>query len=115
MGRFPFMEGLPGGPVQPGFVVCEVRSPSRTGRKLLSANGRDAGNEMTPQPVHPIDVLIQSGEGQNLEFKSSLRWDLNLSQVNKELTKTVAKTVAGFMNGDGGTLLIGVSPTRVKS
>lgn len=58
-----------------------------------------------------IAVLIESSESQNLEFKSSLRWDIQLSKVNKDLTKTIAKTVAGFMNANGGTLLIGVSDT----
>src|ERR1700733_14410999 len=78
----------------------------------MATDGPDPGNDRPVErasSVRPIEVLIQSGEGQILEFKSSLRWDLNLNQVNKELTKTVAKTVAGFMNAHGGTLLIGVS------
>ncbi len=61
------------------------------------------------EDLPPIEVLVKSGEGQKLEFKSSLRWDLRLSAVNKELAKAVAKTVAGFMNAHGGILLIGVS------
>lgn len=52
--------------------------------------------------------LIGGGESDVLEFKSSLRWDLAEQRVNKAIEAMVVKTVAGFLNGDGGTLLIGV-------
>ena len=42
------------------------------------------------------------------EFKSSLRWDVKEQRVNKQLEKVVVKTLAGFLNAEGGTLLIGV-------
>jgi hypothetical protein len=54
-------------------------------------------------------ALCEAGEGSSLEFKSSLRWDLNERRVNKALERTVTKTVAGFLNRRGGTLLIGVN------
>jgi len=38
-----------------------------------------------------------------------MRWDLRTQQVNKDLEKSIAKTVAGFLNSEGGTLLIGVA------
>jgi hypothetical protein len=53
--------------------------------------------------------FIARGEGPQLEFKSSVRWDYNLSRVNTELEKVVAKTMAAFMNQAGGTLVVGVS------
>ncbi len=52
--------------------------------------------------------LIAGGESDALEFKSSLRWDLKEQHVNKVIEAMTIKTVAGFLNGDGGTLLIGV-------
>jgi Putative DNA-binding domain len=55
------------------------------------------------------DALIQKGESDQLEFKSSLRYDLKSRSVNKDLTKTVVKVVASFLNTRGGTLLIGIS------
>jgi hypothetical protein len=52
---------------------------------------------------------IAQGESQRLEFKSSLRWDIQENRVNKEIERIIVKTVAGFLNSqDGGTLLIGV-------
>ena len=56
-----------------------------------------------------LEDLIAEGEGDDLEFKSSLRWDLEQESVNRDLENTIAKTVAAFLNGQGGTLLIGVS------
>lgn len=55
-----------------------------------------------------INELINSGEHEKLEFKTSLRWDAKRDQVNKELEKTIMKTVAAFLNSEGGCLLIGI-------
>ena len=57
---------------------------------------------------HGVRHLIAGGENKMLEFKSSLRWDMDKQQVNKNLEDVVVKTLAGFLNTDGGTLLIGV-------
>ncbi len=55
-----------------------------------------------------IKDLIKEGENQNLEFKSSVRWDVKNNVVNKDLEKVIVKTIAGFMNSEGGQLVIGV-------
>tara|TARA_R110001583_G_scaffold182679_1_gene340764 strand:+ start:2791 stop:3594 length:804 start_codon:yes stop_codon:yes gene_type:complete len=56
-----------------------------------------------------ISNLIQQGENQFLEFKSSIRYDFNLKTTNIELEMVIAKTLVGFMNSKGGKLIIGVS------
>jgi len=63
------------------------------------------------EPSIPLSLadLLRAGEGPILEFKSSFRWDVLRKQVNKELQKEVARSLAGFMNSEGGTLLIGVA------
>ncbi|MDO9422675.1 MAG: ATP-binding protein [Methylobacter sp.] len=54
--------------------------------------------------------IIQKGEGSYLEFKSSLRWDMIESRINRSLEGVVLKTLAGFLNSHlSGTLLIGVA------
>lgn len=55
-----------------------------------------------------IGEMLKSGEHDKLEFKTSLRWDAKRNQINKDLEKAVMKTVAAFLNSDGGYLLIGV-------
>ncbi|MDM8522223.1 ATP-binding protein [Desulfococcaceae bacterium HSG8] len=59
-------------------------------------------------PVDDIQSLISVGESDSLEFKSSIRWDYHQEKLNKSLEKVILKTIAGFMNADGGKLLIGV-------
>jgi hypothetical protein len=56
-----------------------------------------------------LRALIRQGESGVLEFKSTLRWDLKQGKVNRALEAVVVKTLAGFMNADGGTLLVGVA------
>jgi hypothetical protein len=51
---------------------------------------------------------IAAGESTGLEFKSSARWDFKENRINKVLEQVILKTVAAFLNTDGGTLLIGV-------
>ncbi|HEA21969.1 MAG TPA: ATP-binding protein [Pricia antarctica] len=55
-----------------------------------------------------IRELLDKGENHEVEFKSTLRWDLRQGKVNKALEMVVAKTIAGFMNTEGGHLIIGV-------
>lgn len=56
--------------------------------------------------------LLQKEEGGELEFKSSLRFDYKLGNVNRELEKAVMKTIAAFLNSNGGHLVLGVSDKR---
>jgi hypothetical protein len=56
-----------------------------------------------------INDFIARGEGPRLEFKSSIRWDHKLGGVNKDLERVIARTLAGFMNHEGGTLVVGVT------
>ena len=64
----------------------------------------------TEETVAPVSLedLIAEGESDELEFKSTLRWDLKEGAVNKKLEEVIMKTVAAFANSQGGTLLIGV-------
>lgn len=58
---------------------------------------------------HTLPVLLAAGESEALEFKSSVRWDREARRVNRALEEPVVRTIAGFMNQDGGTLLLGVN------
>ncbi len=62
-----------------------------------------------PAPRSPVLALIEGGESDTLEFKSSIRWDLREQKVNPALEKVIVKTIAAFLNSKGGTLLIGVA------
>ena len=53
--------------------------------------------------------LIARGEGDAVEFKSTLRTNLHTGQVDEKIHLAALKTIAGFLNAKGGVLLIGVS------
>jgi hypothetical protein len=53
--------------------------------------------------------LIATGENDKLEFKATLRWNIHAERVGKEIEHETLKTIAAFLNSEGGTLLIGVS------
>ena len=56
-----------------------------------------------------IRDLISRGESDELEFKSSARWDYRANKINKDLERVIVKTIAAFLNSEkGGTLLVGV-------
>jgi hypothetical protein len=57
---------------------------------------------------HTVLELINKGESSRVEFKSSLRWDVQQGKVNKQLEFIISKNIAGFMNTEGGKLLMGV-------
>jgi len=53
--------------------------------------------------------LVKRPESKTLEFKSTFRWDLKNDQKNdREITHASLKTIAAFLNTEGGDLLIGV-------
>lgn len=64
-----------------------------------------------PAPAAPMTVadIIATGETGGIEFKSTLRTNLHTGQHDEKIQLTALKTIAGFLNAAGGTLLIGVS------
>lgn len=63
-----------------------------------------AGNSAEPS----IRDLIGVGESYNLEFKTSLRWDVRQEKKNPAIEHASLKTICAFLNSSGGHLLIGV-------
>jgi hypothetical protein len=61
------------------------------------------------EPVYTLEDLLAAGESVSLEYKSSLRWDVRQQRMNLDLRNMIFKTIAGFLNVEGGTLLIGVA------
>ena len=70
----------------------------------------EAFRTFQPKPGDPeIAALLAAGESARVEFKSTARWDVRENKKNPVLEQVILKTVAAFLNSDGGTLLLGVS------
>ena len=52
--------------------------------------------------------LVMEAEHERLERKATLRWDLKTNTLNRALEKATIKTIAAFLNGTGGHVLVGV-------
>ena len=55
-----------------------------------------------------LNDYLKVGESSSVEYKASIRWDMDHNKINKELEKVIIKTIDGFLNFEGGTLLIGI-------
>ncbi len=83
-----------------GYVIFTVnRSISHKNRKI---------NYLTNLVNRDLVDLIGRGESENLEFKSSLRWNNFTNKVDRDLELTIVKTIGGLMNSHVGTLIIGI-------
>jgi hypothetical protein len=86
-------------------------------RHLIAGAINEFMASLITAPLKPskltVEDLIERGEGPTIEFKSTLRYDLRRKTTSPELEKAVIRTFAGFLNSEGGTLLIGVADDGV--
>jgi CheY-like chemotaxis protein len=80
-------------------------------RKIQEENNalkqRIAG-EFSDYKESEISSILQTGESDSAEFKSTLRWNLHTDKADKKIENACLKTVAAYLNSDGGVLLVGV-------
>ncbi len=99
-----------------GWQMMEYKEFLAARRELMAALIREGFERIgalepslaTPQPVLDIQALVAGGEGDDVEFKSTLRTNLHTGKRDSAMEHAVVKTIAGFLNQKGGTLIIGV-------
>jgi len=62
----------------------------------------------TPWEYKVEELIGENLESQNLEFKSTYQWNIHSNQKDLNLKIVIIKAIVGFLNSQGGTLLIGV-------
>lgn len=106
----------------PHGIMVELRNGAVGRVKEIFETGKEAGPFKEASGIADIDfdarsleAFLAQGEGQMVEFKSSFRFDIKrfeatgVRERNKEVEKAISKTVASFMNTDGGYTFIGVN------
>jgi len=100
---------LPVGWEQLGYdEFCEKR------RKLIAAVVREGFQRLWDHSAEPaaqstsLRDTIGVGESNVLEFKERARWSHGTDKPTKS-EHVIVKSITGFMNAEGGTLLIGVA------
>ncbi len=98
-----------------GWEHMEYKEMLATRRELIAKFIADAYKKLGgaaaaggPSKVD-IEALIQGGEGQHVELKSTLRINLHTGEKDAKMELACLKTIAGFLNGKGGTLVVGVT------
>ena len=95
-----------------GWEQLEYATFLERRRILLAEVVRDGFNTLwddtAPEPADGVLELLRVGESQTVEFKSSARWNLKAGKPDKKMEHVITKTVCGFLNAEGGKLLIGV-------
>ena len=93
-----------------------LASPEHVAVAEIEARLRQKGDEALiallptrPETTYSVTTLLVEDEGQRLEKKETLSWSTHTKSRDKGVEHSVLKTVAGFLNADGGVLLIGVT------
>ena len=95
-----------------GWEQLEYTTFLERRRTLLAQVVRDGfstlWDDSAPEPAEGVIELLRVGESQTVEFKSTARWNLHARKPDKKMEHVITKTVCGFLNAQGGKLLIGV-------
>jgi hypothetical protein len=123
------------------FIVPELSAVAGIIVQVLLFVGIAAGSVLVLKkreivsPVQPEDdtktvqTMINTGENDRIEFKDQSLWSTGLSQEeilatgSAEIRKyrnnaskfIIARSIAGFLNTDGGDLIIGVQEDRISN
>ena len=107
------------------YKECQIPAPIAD-RKLVNFANYERGLEELLSRIEqsavrpasrreaPIEQRIANREDTNVERKSSFKFDMNRFKFtserrgSKEVEKEISKTIAAFMNADGGELFVGV-------
>lgn len=93
-----------------GYSEFLVKRRVLMARVVRAAWDALTGQTPAPPPAQvPVAALIAEGETFGVEFKSTLRTNLHTGQADPRIELSALKTVAGFLNAAGGSLIIGVA------
>jgi ATP-dependent Lon protease len=95
----------------PGIVdrTAGVKSPESTDRTKASTITPTSESESVAASVQEPSIadILRRGESSTTEFKSSLRMNVHTKKPDPKIEHGVLKTIAAFLNSDGGTLVVG--------
>ncbi|MCB2221219.1 MAG: putative DNA binding domain-containing protein [Bacteroidetes bacterium] len=94
-----------------GKVLFEVVPPV-TAMKIIIEMAKLISSYLSTAQNTSTARLIEGGENESVEFKSTLRYNIHTGKFDKEIEHAALKTIAAFLNSSGGTLLIGVNDQK---
>ncbi|GBE58377.1 divergent AAA domain protein [bacterium BMS3Abin01] len=98
-----------------GWEKLEYRDFLERRRELIAGIIEEGYKSLTAEPADleeetpSIDDLIADGESSEVEFKATMRVNLHTGQKDPRMELAILRTIAGFLNASGGTLMIGIT------
>jgi len=93
-------------------LLNEDKIPAKTAIKIFIHLARMISSYLATAQNTSTQSLIEEGENEFVEFKSTLRYNLFTKKFDKEIEHAALKTVAAFLNTSGGTLICGVDDQK---
>lgn len=87
--------------------LCKEKQMLIKQNQVLMQRDASQANQKEGEP-NRLQQLISGGEGELVEFKSTLRWNLNQDKKDFGIEMVWLKTIVAFLNSNGGTLVVGV-------
>jgi len=91
-------------------IIIKTISRPKNYLKIIEKSVNSNIQEFSEKP--DIARIIDREENENLEFKSSLRFDHKIGALNRDLEKAAFKSIVAFLNSKGGYLVIGIDDSR---
>lgn len=106
--------------VDPSLLFClsgidlldSTKIPAEASLKIVVGLARRISSYLSSAQNTSTQRLIEVGENEFTEFKSTLRFNLHTKKFGKEIEHAAMKTIAAFLNSSGGTLIIGVDDDK---
>jgi hypothetical protein len=109
--------------LEPAIYVMMLKAPFvlQSDRILVKAENETEANKLidniieklgTSMKIEDLGKLIKRQEDEHLEFKATLRYNIEKNIEDKFLEYEALGTICAFLNTDGGILLIGVSDDK---
>jgi len=80
-----------------------------TSLHIIRVLSKRVTNYLRSEKETSTQEFIKNGESDRVEFKSTLRWNIHSKKRDKAITQVIVKTIAAFLNTEGGILLVGVA------
>lgn len=93
-------------------LLNEEKIPAKIAIKIFIHLARMISSYLTTAQNTSTHSLIEEGESEFVEFKSTLRYNLFTKKFDKEIEHAALKTIAAFLNTSGGTLILGVDDKK---
>jgi hypothetical protein len=98
--------------LEQSFKMPYITNPDDCAKLILNLTNGQILEHIIIERKEDLERILKRGEHERLEFKSSFRWDVRENRLNKVIEQAIMKTIAAFLNTNGGHLILGVDNNK---